>query len=78
MHHARTFLGADIATVSAFHHLGEVLPNPLHFALKPQEDNAPLFRPLLGPCHGDCHAANLIVAIGHDGTVRDVALIDLA
>jgi hypothetical protein len=32
----------------------------------------------MGPCHGDCHSANLIVAAGHDGLVHDVALIDLA
>ncbi len=37
-----------------------------------------LLRPLLGPSHGDCHASNLIVATGYDGTVRDIAFIDLS
>ena len=78
LHHARTFLSADIAANRAFHHLGEILPNPLHFALNSHAYDVPLFRPLLGPCHGDCHAANLIVATGYDGTVRDIALIDLS
>jgi hypothetical protein len=78
LHHARAFLATDIAVTRAFHHLGEILPNPLHFALNSHEYKPPAFRPLLGPCHGDCHAANLIVVAGHDGTVRDIALIDLA
>ncbi len=78
VHHARAFLGSDTATARAFHHLGEVLPNPLHFALELSQYTVPLFRPLTGPCHGDCHAANPIVAAGHDGTVRDINLIDLA
>jgi hypothetical protein len=76
--HARTFLASEIEVASAFHHLGELLPNPLYFAINSHEYDIPLFRPLLGPCHGDCHTANLIVTAAHDGTVHDIALIDLA
>ena len=78
LHHARVFFGSEIATARAFHHLGELLPNPLHFALNSEAYDAPLLRALLGPCHGDCHAGNLIVETGYSGTVRDISLIDLA
>lgn len=78
LHHARTYLGHEIASSPAFHHLGEVLPNPLYFATQPSLCAAPVLRPLVGPQHGDCHAANLIVQTGLDGSVRDIALIDLA
>lgn len=74
--HASRFTFSAVASSPTFAAFDRVLPNPLYFALNAAQFPEPQARVLLGPCHGDCHAGNVFIRSGHDGSVADATLID--